>query len=93
MDEPTKTDNRPADIYRQIMLWLEGKLPTQTNQTLVVPIKGGDKVRELRFRRVVGMNAIKWAESIDNPLVQIHYDPNWDVLERIAGLIAAAEVK
>ncbi len=76
-----------GEVYAQIMNWLEtGQGPTgSTRQVLSVAVSSG--TRTLRFRRRDGMGGLVWAESMDAPDVEIHYDPNWNALQKIEGLL------
>lgn len=77
------------DVFNAIMKWLEtGVAPNSTRAFLKVELP--DK-QVLAFRRIDMMGERCAAEFIKDPRVRIHYDPNWNVMDTIAELVATAE--
>jgi hypothetical protein len=81
-------DRLVLDVYQQIMRWLEGNIEVPAGKNiLTIPVKANDKLHDLRFRRVALMGGASRADSLDKEGVSIPYDPNWESLLKIEGLI------
>jgi hypothetical protein len=100
MDEALKSQTAELhtilarDHFRAIMRWLESRGNTfqgSPADILEIPVNfAGDPLRTIKFRRVMIMGATSvtsYAQSVDREDLKVYYDPNWEVIDKLVGLM------